>query len=363
MRLVIVPFPFMPPRSGGAWCAYYNTEYLHFHTPLRIASVSGQPLGPAEAFTFADTKWKYLSLLLAWRLFSFLKKEKIRQVLLHQPFMGPLVWMACKWAGAQFFVYAHNLEYARFRTLKKWWYKPLFYWEKWVFQKAAGVFFISEEEMRQAQEELGIAPEKCLLVPFGTPFEAAPPQNREEAKASIGLQAHETGMLFVGTFDYAPNQEAVRLLLQEVMPLLQHTHCRLFVCGKGLPAYLQQMIGKQANVRYMGFVPDLAPYFEGCSVFLNPVLLGGGVKTKVIEALSWGLPVVSSATGAQGIPLSACGGKLHVVADGHWQAFAEKAAQVALLPPSDMPSQFYEILSWKKIAQQVLQKLAAEGAV
>lgn len=57
-----------------------------------------------------------------------------------------------------------------------------------------------------------------------------------------------------------------------------------------------------SNMHVLGSVGDLRPYREKASIFINPMRLGSGLRIKMLEAMATGLPVVSTALGAAGIP-------------------------------------------------------------
>ena len=77
------------------------------------------------------------------------------------------------------------------------------------------------------------------------------------------------------------------------------------------------------NIIYAGFVDDISIYFKGVDVFINPVTDGGGIKTKLVEALGYNLNVVSTMNGAIGVDEKICNGKLFVCENDDWQTFAD----------------------------------------
>jgi hypothetical protein len=68
-------------------------------------------------------------------------------------------------------------------------------------------------------------------------------------------------------------------------------------------------------------VDKIEPYFMAADVFLNPILSGGGIKTKLVEAIGFGASAVSTVTGAMGCGQQICGNKLTIVKDGDWKNF------------------------------------------
>jgi glycosyltransferase involved in cell wall biosynthesis len=57
------------------------------------------------------------------------------------------------------------------------------------------------------------------------------------------------------------------------------------------------------RVTVTGYVADILPYFGGADVYIVPLRIGGGTRLKVLEAMSAGLPLVSTTVGAEGIAL------------------------------------------------------------
>ncbi|MCA1619478.1 MAG: glycosyltransferase [Acidobacteria bacterium] len=110
-------------------------------------------------------------------------------------------------------------------------------------------------------------------------------------------------LLFVGNFSHRPNGDAVRFFAREVLPLVRESlpEVELLVVGDNAPAGLG---GEGAGgVRVLGYVPEIAPLFEGARVFVAPMRFGAGMKGKVGDALSYGLPVVTTNVGAEGMSL------------------------------------------------------------
>jgi glycosyltransferase involved in cell wall biosynthesis len=108
---------------------------------------------------------------------------------------------------------------------------------------------------------------------------------------------------FAGSFEHGPNRDGLLWLGTEIAPLLaaQCPGVRIVVAGRGVPEALQAKL--HPSVQCLGFVADYDAFVRGCSVFLAPLRSGGGIKTKVLDALACARPVVTTAIGAEGIPL------------------------------------------------------------
>lgn len=115
--------------------------------------------------------------------------------------------------------------------------------------------------------------------------------------------AERKGLLFVGSFPHPPNRDAARWLVEEILPLVH----------QALPGVPVNIVGSQPteeimglsrdNVTVLGWVPDLTHLYRSSRVFVAPLRYGAGMKGKVGESLSYGLPVVTTRIGAEGMGL------------------------------------------------------------
>jgi glycosyltransferase involved in cell wall biosynthesis len=117
-------------------------------------------------------------------------------------------------------------------------------------------------------------------------------------------EPERSDVLFVGSLDYGPNIEAVRLLLEKVLPRLRAARPRLKVAVAGRsPTREVRDLCERYAASLIADAPSLAPRYAGASVFVAPLPYGGGTKIKVLEAMSHGLPMVLSEPAADGIGL------------------------------------------------------------
>jgi O-antigen biosynthesis protein len=124
-------------------------------------------------------------------------------------------------------------------------------------------------------------------------------------------EAHERGLpfaerehlLFLGNFLHRPNTDAVNFFVREVLPLVRRElpRAELLLVGDNAPPEFSTDTSE--GVRLLGYVPELGPVFARARVFVAPIRFGAGVKGKIGEALSYGLPVVTTNIGAEGMSL------------------------------------------------------------
>jgi glycosyltransferase involved in cell wall biosynthesis len=129
-------------------------------------------------------------------------------------------------------------------------------------------------------------------------------------------------LLFVGTGRYLPNERGIGWFVREVLPRIEaRTPVTLEVVGHPPPRP-----ARARSVRYLGAVPDLEPFYSASHGVIVPVFEGSGTRLKMLEAMAYGRPVISTRIGAEGLP---------VVADEHFleaddaERFAAAAVRVA----------------------------------
>jgi glycosyltransferase involved in cell wall biosynthesis len=107
-------------------------------------------------------------------------------------------------------------------------------------------------------------------------------------------------VVFIGSFGHRPNIQGVRFFIEEVLPLVRHRvpEVKFVVAGKAPPPELMRLASD--HVQFVGFVPDAATFLTESAVVVIPLLSGGGIKIKTLEALATGAPVVSTSIGVEG---------------------------------------------------------------
>lgn len=108
-------------------------------------------------------------------------------------------------------------------------------------------------------------------------------------------EAQEYDLIYVAS-DNDNNIRSVRWLFEEVYPNLQES-IKICIIGK-----ITSHIPDFANVTKIPFMSDLSSMYKTSKIALCPMLAGTGLKIKVIEALSFGLPVVCTTRGLDGLP-------------------------------------------------------------
>ena len=111
-------------------------------------------------------------------------------------------------------------------------------------------------------------------------------------------------VMFIGGFGHRPNVDAVKWLAEEIMPELvkRIPDIKVHILGSHAPQEVLDLADD--NLIMEGFVTDeeLYDFYHQCRIALVPLRYGAGIKGKVVEAMRNGTPVVTTSTGAEGIP-------------------------------------------------------------
>lgn len=143
---------------------------------------------------------------------------------------------------------------------------------------------------------------------------------------SAGLKENPMELVFTGSMDWHPNEDAILYFIDEVLPLIrqQLPAVGLSVVGRN-PGDRLIAAARRAGVRVTGTVDDIRPYVERAAVYIVPLRIGGGTRLKIFEALSMARAVVSTSVGAEGLPLEE---GIHIVRADTAGAFAESVVEL-----------------------------------
>ncbi len=113
-----------------------------------------------------------------------------------------------------------------------------------------------------------------------------------------------SGILFIGSYNHPPNIDAVLWLCQEIMPLVWQTNpdIKVTLLGNNPNEEIRALQGDRITVT--GYIDDVSPYFLSHKLSVSPLRYGAGMKGKIGQSLEYGLPIVSTRIGTEGMNLS-----------------------------------------------------------
>jgi glycosyltransferase involved in cell wall biosynthesis len=356
----LISYPFLPARSGGQkGIALFYKYFSRYHQITCVGTKKNQP-GLADGYELlnilSNSRFRYINPFIFFKVRKLIREKKATHLILEHPYFGWLGIMLKKFCRVKLVVHSHNMEGKRWRTLGKWWWRVLWYYEKWTHRQADYNYFIQDEDKNYAIEAFGLDKKKCLTVSFGTEIPAAPTIENHvrcsmEIRQKFEIPQNTPLLLFNGAFRYTPNRDALENLLYRINPILQSKGVAydILIIGLDIPQAIVNT--SYPGIHILGFVDDLEHYLTGCDVFLNPVRSGGGIKTKLVEALAYNLTTVSTRNGAIGVDPGICNGKLIITADHNWSLFAEAIIRAIELNATVAP-EFYENFYWANITRR-----------
>lgn len=157
------------------------------------------------------------------------------------------------------------------------------------------VVAVSETDAQRFRERFGL--ESVTAIATGIDATAFAPPEEPVAPAA--------DLAFTGSMDWMPNIDGVAWFVESVMPLIwqRRPECTLAVVGR-TPVPRIRELAADPRIRVTGTVPDIRPSLWGSRVAVVPLRIGGGTRLKIYEAMAAGIPVVSTAIGAEGLPVT-----------------------------------------------------------
>jgi glycosyltransferase involved in cell wall biosynthesis len=348
----IVPYKFLPPKIGGQKGIALFNQYFSRYVKLVCLTIDSNQNEYAKGYeaiaVFPASQLRYINFFAVLKLKKLVKEKRATHILIEHPYLGWMAILLKKMTSTKLIVHSHNIEGLRFKTIGKWWWKLLWTYERFTHRQADYNFFIHEEDREYAIKHFDLPEKKCLVVTYGIEIDSPPsPSEVQEAKNYIRkthkILPEEKILLFAGSFNYKPNCDAFENIDRIVAPLLQQKgfDCKILICGP----WLDTSSSTHPDVIITGFVNDISIYFKGADVFVNPTVEGGGIKTKLVEALGYNTNAVSTVNGAIGVDADLCNGKLLIAEDNNWESFANGIIAVSKIN-ADISSEYYQHFYW-----------------
>ena len=166
--------------------------------------------------------------------------------------------------------------------------------ERRYLQKADHVLAVSDNDRDEFLRFLD--PSKITVIPTGVDVEYFKPNPEPAAPHSL---------VFTGSMDWLPNEDAIFYFVKEILPLIRQQVPGISLCvvGRKPSPRLQQLAATETNIELTGWVEDIRPFMARGSICIVPLRIGGGTRLKIFEAMAMAKPVVSTSIGSEGLPV------------------------------------------------------------
>lgn len=254
----------------------------------------------------------------------------------------------------------HNIEWKVYKTIANSHtnliMKALYYidsfrlkkYEESVFKKLnfSKITFVSSKDMQTMIDEKMVDKTRACLIPVGA--------NIQEINAVPHV---EKNIIFVGKMSYGPNIEAAKWFVKEIFPKIKEhiNSAKFYIVGKDPTEEVEKLRTK--SVIITGIVPDIKKYYEIADLVVLPLKNGGGVKVKLLEAISFNKPIVSTSVGVEGTYFASH----YIPVSDEPQLFAELCESVLndknIYPEKEVYDYFINNYTWAGIGKKYEQCL------
>jgi len=209
-------------------------------------------------------------------------------------------------AGTPAILFQHNVEsqiakrhYDRAKGIVGryfWWlqWQKLFFFEKRICRKFNTVLSVSEQDHDTFCALYRL--DNVVTIPTGVDIEHFRPQDVPMGASSL---------VFVGSMDWLPNEDAVLYFASDILPLLKAEvpDIRLTVVGRNPSPRMKKRLSTVPEIQLTGWVDDVRPYIAKATLYIVPMRIGGGTRMKIYEAMAMGKAILSTSIGAEGLPV------------------------------------------------------------
>lgn len=259
-------------------------------------------------------------------------------------------------------IHEHNNEWDRFMQMSvaahglrsflyKWESKKLYRYERKIEKKGrvSQYSFLSKDDEERFQERFGVSPSRTFLVPLGA----------DEVKTQP--IAHKgKNLVFFAAIDSEMNEEAALWFAKDIFPKIQEKieNVKYYIVGRDPSEKILKLAS--SDIIVTGTVDSLEPYYGIADVVVIPLLHGGGVKVKLLEAVGHKMVIVTTAVGIEGTTFSP---NEHILVANDPQSFADKCIKAMIDEDysaniiTRMGQHFAENYQWKTIGKAYQTKL------
>ena len=290
--------PYNQSAFAGRWKEGINMFHEFVDTGFHISHL------PKLFSSFPYQAFRFYKKSAALQLKMILSSESFDFIVFDNLFSAVYFDCITKYSDSILLLRAHNIESNVYREIRE---KHPFYplrkwlmhenaklekWEKNIISKVDGIIGISNADVEQFKQW------KSTLKSCVIPVSIKIPENLK-----VNTKHTDAMKLFhIGAMDWQPNIDGIRWFISKVFPVLrkQIPDIEFHFAGKSMPSFF--MNHQIPGIYCHGEVDDAIEFMSKYDALVVPIFSGSGIRIKILEAMSMGIPVISSGIGISGIP-------------------------------------------------------------
>jgi len=302
--LLVTAIPPTPQNSGGATRVHHTLQELskYYQVDLATFDDSSLKLQPKK-FNFKIPYWfsPWYSQKLISQVSSLIKKNHydIIQIEFSQllylakylPKSVKKVFVSHDIASISFYrrIFEDKPSILKiiFRYLL---FLQIYFYEKKYLPKFDTIIAVSKKDQQTLQQQL--PSQKIVCLENGI----------EKINFLHKSPSKIINLGYIGSFSHTPNLNAVKYFFDQIAPLLekQNIPYKFYLAGNNDPKFVKNNFSN-SNLINLGQIKDVTDFYQKIDCLITPIFSGSGSRIKILEALSFGIPVISSPIGAEGI--------------------------------------------------------------
>lgn len=184
------------------------------------------------------------------------------------------------------------------KLLQSWRLVEVYFYELFFIKKFAEVISMSEFDGQYLKKYFGV--KNINVIPNGIERIHFLPDHNSKKMMTFG---------YIGGFSHPPNLEAVRYIIDEILPAMEMKQLdyRLLLAGEQDPSFIKKILQAKkiplSKVEVLGYLKKSEDFYRQIDFLLAPIFAGSGTRIKVLESLSFGRAVITTTVGAEGIEI------------------------------------------------------------
>jgi polysaccharide biosynthesis protein PslH len=309
--LLISAIPPKPQNSGGATRIHHTLQELSKYYQVELVTFSDknytlQPKRLSLFFTHGIPYWfspwynqkliQYLTNIVKKNHYDLIQIEfsQLLYLVNYLPKYIPKNYVAHDISSISFYRRILDDKPNIFKIIIRWLlFLEIYFYEKKYIPLFNTIISVSKKDQETLQNQF--LNKKVIRIPNGIDT-----INFLKKKTSKTIN-----LGYIGSFSHTPNQNAVKYFVEEIVPILktENISYNFFLAGNNNQKDVYKIFGK-TKVINLGQVKETKEFYKNIDCLITPIFSGSGSRIKILEALSFGIPVISSPIGAEGLEIN-----------------------------------------------------------